>query len=331
MSTNLNKDGLNCENSNTRPEGTLKRWILITGSTDGFGRQLAQELAANIYENFVIIHGRSEKKCQKTVEELEMEQGNVGNNRRQRNVDFVAADFSKLSEVLKMAEVVRLRFPRLNSLIACASVVVQRKIKSHDGLELTLQINHLSHIVLFTELLPLLELNSPSRILTVGSMLHIFSSSINWNEINSEGCKYDKFTQYSLTKLMNHLATLYIHRLMFKHKKQFQVTANVVDAEKRVEKEGRTILPQYSSRAQFYSSLLPASSEPYLYEHVNALETLVRLTEDKEFEGISGKYFDANGKELKLGASVCDVRVQDQLWSESVGICEKILEITRRT
>jgi len=40
---------------------------------------------------------------------------------------------------------------------------------------------------------------------------------------------------------MNHLATLYIHRLMFKHKKQFQVTANVVDAEKRVEKEGRTM------------------------------------------------------------------------------------------
>ncbi|CAK5075957.1 unnamed protein product [Meloidogyne enterolobii] len=79
---------------------SFKRWILITGSTDGFGRQLAQELAANIYENFVIIHGRSEKNCQKTVEELGMEQENVGNNRKQRNVDFVAADFSKLSEVI---------------------------------------------------------------------------------------------------------------------------------------------------------------------------------------------------------------------------------------
>uniref|UniRef100_A0A914NGI5 Uncharacterized protein n=1 Tax=Meloidogyne incognita TaxID=6306 RepID=A0A914NGI5_MELIC len=89
MSSNLNKDGLN-----------FKRWILINGSTDGFGRQLAQELAANIYENFVIIHGRSEKNCQKTVEELGMEHENVENNRKQRNVDFVAADFSKLSEVI---------------------------------------------------------------------------------------------------------------------------------------------------------------------------------------------------------------------------------------
>ena len=42
---------------------------------------------------------------------------------------------------------VRLRFPRLNTLIACASVVVQRKIKSHDGLELTLQVIEFFNII----------------------------------------------------------------------------------------------------------------------------------------------------------------------------------------
>ncbi|KAF7632064.1 hypothetical protein Mgra_00008511 [Meloidogyne graminicola] len=232
------------------------------------------------------------------------------------------------AKVLRMAQEVCLRFPRLNTLIACASVVVQRRIKSLDGLELTLQINHLSHIVLWSELLPLLELNSPSRILTVGSMLHNFSSSIDWSDLNCEQCTYDKFAQYSRTKLMNHLATLYLHRLMFKHKKQFQVTANVVDAEQRVEK-GKQILPQYANRPKFYSSLFPATSDPYLYEHVNALETLIHLTEDVEFNGISGKYFDANCKELKLNAAVCDVRVQDHLWSESIAICERILGVIR--
>ena len=35
-----------------------------------------------------------------------------------------------------------------------------------------LKVNHLAHVVLWNELLPLLEQNSPSRILTVGSMLH---------------------------------------------------------------------------------------------------------------------------------------------------------------
>jgi hypothetical protein len=43
-------------------------------------------------------------------------------------------------KVLKMAEEIRLRFPHLNTLISCASVVVQRRIKSIDGLELTLQV-----------------------------------------------------------------------------------------------------------------------------------------------------------------------------------------------
>lgn len=34
---------------------------------------------------------------------------------------------------------------------------------------------------------------------------------------------------------MNHLATFYIHRLLFKHNKQFQVTANVVDADQQTD------------------------------------------------------------------------------------------------
>jgi hypothetical protein len=56
--------------------------------------------------------------------------------------------------------------------------------------------------------------------------------------------------------------------------------------------------------------MLSAASEAHLYQHENSLETLLRLATDPEFEGISGKYFDANGRELRLGADVCDVRVQ---------------------
>lgn len=62
-----------------------------------------------------------------------------------------------------------------------------------------------------------------------------FSSSIDWNDINCKKGIYDKFLQYSRVKLMNHLATFYIHRLLFKHGKQFQVTANVVDADQQTD------------------------------------------------------------------------------------------------
>ena len=53
-----------------------------------------------------------------------------------------------------MSEVVRLRFPRLNTLIACASVVVQRRIKSQDGLELTLQVIEFFNIIILVILFP---------------------------------------------------------------------------------------------------------------------------------------------------------------------------------
>lgn len=45
------------------PQSSFKRTILITGSTDGIGKQTATDLAAHP-DNRVIIHGRSEEKCE---------------------------------------------------------------------------------------------------------------------------------------------------------------------------------------------------------------------------------------------------------------------------
>jgi len=61
--------------------------------------------------------------------------------------------------------------------------------------------------------------------------------------VQCEKHTYDKLLQYSRTKLMNHLATFYIHRLLFKHGKQYQVTANVVEADERIER--RPTAPGY--------------------------------------------------------------------------------------
>lgn len=41
--------------------------------------------------------------------------------------------------------------------------------------------------------------------------------------------EYDKYLQYSRTKLMNHLTTFALHRLLVRQGCHFQVTSNVVD------------------------------------------------------------------------------------------------------
>lgn len=71
-----------------------------------------------------------------------------------------------------MAEEIKQRYKSLNIVINCAATLAKRKLLSKNGLELQFQVNHLAHFALLNSLLPVLERNVPSRILTVGSMLH---------------------------------------------------------------------------------------------------------------------------------------------------------------
>ncbi|VDN54249.1 unnamed protein product [Dracunculus medinensis] len=118
-----------------RVSNRKKRIILITGSTDGIGRQTALELAAH-HTNFVIIHGRNAKKCEAAIDYIIKE--NKLENRS--NLDYVVADFSDLYEVAKMAEEVEERFPGLNVLLCNAGVLLPKRTESRNGLELTFQV-----------------------------------------------------------------------------------------------------------------------------------------------------------------------------------------------
>uniref|UniRef100_A0A1I7WCQ9 NAD(P)-binding protein n=1 Tax=Heterorhabditis bacteriophora TaxID=37862 RepID=A0A1I7WCQ9_HETBA len=74
------------------PVQSFKRTILITGSTDGIGKQTALDLATHP-DNYVIVHGRSEEKCEATREQIIKETGN------RANIDYIAADLSIMKEV----------------------------------------------------------------------------------------------------------------------------------------------------------------------------------------------------------------------------------------
>ncbi|OZC07604.1 hypothetical protein X798_05399 [Onchocerca flexuosa] len=113
----------------------FKRTILITGSTDGIGRQTALELAVRNKENFVIVHGRSIEKCEATINYI-MREGKLPDK---SNLDFVVADFSDLNEVSNLAIEVEKRFPRLNVLLCNAGVLLPKRTESRNGLELTFQ------------------------------------------------------------------------------------------------------------------------------------------------------------------------------------------------
>jgi NAD(P)-dependent dehydrogenase (short-subunit alcohol dehydrogenase family) len=142
-----------------RPGGQV---ILITGSTDGLGREVARRLAADGHH--LIIHGRNVERGQAVVREI-LEEG-------KGSAEFHAADFASLDQVRSLAAAIRQRHQRLDVLVNNAGIWGsdnERRLSS-DGHELQFAVNYLAGYLLTRELLPLLKQAANARIINVASV-----------------------------------------------------------------------------------------------------------------------------------------------------------------
>ena len=131
--------------------------ILITGATDGLGRALAAELAAE--GATVLVHGRDDRRGAETLRE-------IGGR-----ASWYRADLASLTETRALAEAVRADHPRLDVLVNNAGIGrTETRQESADGHELTFQVNYLSGYLLARLLLPILIASSPARIVHVSSL-----------------------------------------------------------------------------------------------------------------------------------------------------------------
>ena len=87
--------------------------ILITGSTDGLGKQTALALASQ--GATVLLHGRNQHRLETTRREIQDVTGN-------RHLETYLADLAELSEVRSLSERVRAHHPQLDMLINNAGV-----------------------------------------------------------------------------------------------------------------------------------------------------------------------------------------------------------------
>ena len=136
--------------------------VLVTGSTDGLGRELALALAAD--GAHVIVHGRNAERGQAVVAQIR--KSGKGSAR------FYAADFASLQAVRDFADVIAKDHPRLDLLVNNAGVAFkgsQPRRTSADGHELQFAVNYLAGWVLVNTLRPNLAAATPSRIVNVAS------------------------------------------------------------------------------------------------------------------------------------------------------------------
>jgi len=136
---------------------------LVTGGTDGIGKEIARGLALKGHE--VIIVGRNPEKGARAAQELRRTSGN-------ERVTFLSADLSLMRETSALADQVRRHWPSLHYLVLSAGLVRGRRILTGEGIESNFAVSYLSRFALTSRLLPLLqstgEPNASARVLIIG-------------------------------------------------------------------------------------------------------------------------------------------------------------------
>ena len=174
--------------------------VLITGSTDGLGREAALRVAAS--GAHVIVHGRNRERGAAVVDEIT--RGGKG------SASFHAADFASLENVRAFADTILRRYPRLDVLVNNAGVWLREgpRQTSADGYETTFAVNYLSGYLLTRLLLPRLVASAPSRVVNVASQTQ---SPVNLADVMQEQ-SYSGQRAYSQSKLAQVMFTFDLAR-----------------------------------------------------------------------------------------------------------------------
>jgi NAD(P)-dependent dehydrogenase (short-subunit alcohol dehydrogenase family) len=181
-----------------------ERVALVTGSTDGIGRQTARQLAAAGMT--VIVHGRSKPKVDAALAALRDELPGA-------TFQGVSFDVGTLAGVRRGAAQVLEVAPTLHVLVNNAGIFASERILNSDGVETTFAVNYLGPFLL-TELLgPRLtesveEAGPASRVINVSSVAHS-RGRIHFDDLqlSSSWTGYAAYAQSKLAQVM-HAMTL---------------------------------------------------------------------------------------------------------------------------
>ena len=165
--------------------------VMITGSTDGLGREVARRVGALGAQ--VIVHGRNAERGKAVVDEITKD--------GRGSAKFYAADLSSLAEVRTLAQTIMRDYKRIDVLVNNAGVLLQERQVSKDGHEMHFAVNYLAGFLLTRTLLPTIVASAPSRIVNVAS---VSQSPIDFTDVMLErpGAAGNGYGQSKLLQIM---------------------------------------------------------------------------------------------------------------------------------
>ncbi len=274
--------------------------VLITGATDGIGKQAALEIAGK--GAAVTLVGRNESKTRAVCAELQSQTGN-------EQIDWLLGDLSSLAEVRRIADEFRVRRERLDVLLNNAGAAFSEYRQSADGFEMTFALNHLSYYLLTNLLLDMLgetaQAVGEARIINVSSSSHRNATLRLDNLRDASG--FSMMNSYGASKLMNVLFTYELARRL----EDTAITVNTLHP--------GLIRSRFGHNTSGFWSRLFKVVQVFARSTQQGAETPVYLATSPEVAGISGKYWNLKQQKQSSDNSY-DREQQRALWQYSAEV-----------
>jgi len=166
--------------------------IIITGANSGTGYAATNFMSAN--GATVIMACRNPDKANKALQ-------NIKNDNAEAKLDFIRLDLGSLASIKQFSEEFKKRYSSLDILINNAGMSQTPDIKTEDGFEMQIGVNHLGHYALTGLLMDRLVNTKDSRVVTMSSMNHE-QGTMNFGNLFLEG-EYQPMKAYEQSKLAN--------------------------------------------------------------------------------------------------------------------------------
>ncbi len=258
--------------------------VLITGATDGLGKEVALMAARD--GATVLLHGRSRAKAEPVLEAA-IQAGSA-------DAELYLADLESLSEVRRLASEVAAHHGRLDVLINNAGILRagdKPRLENAEGIELHFQVNYLAPFLLTRLLLPLLKAAAPSRIVNVSSL---GQSPIDFRDVQLNG-HYSGIQGYCQSKLA---------QIMF-----------TIDLAKALEGSGVTVMALHPSTFM-NTNMVVGQGMPAQSKVEDGAEATFRMAFAPELQRETGGFYD----QLKPGTpnpQAADAGARRRLWDLS--------------
>lgn len=168
------------------------RTALVTGSTDGIGKETALGLARAGMRVFV--HGRSKPKVEAAVADLAAQAP-------EGSFEGVSFDLGSIASIRRAVGELGDRLDTLHVLINNAGIFSPERVVTGDGVEATLAVNHVGHYLLTELLRPALRKAESARVVIVSSIAHT-RGRIHLEDMTLERA-YTGYAAYAQSKLAN--------------------------------------------------------------------------------------------------------------------------------